>query len=122
MSLKFFVDQCVPNSIIRALQDEGHIVFKLKDYIPPDTEDPLVMAKAQELNAILVSLDNDFADIVAYPPSRYRGIIAIQLRNHPEIIPLLIEKLKSYLSIHPDMEYYKGKLFIVEPYRIRVRE
>jgi len=122
MSLKFFVDQCVPNSIIRALQSEGYTVFRLRDYIPPDSEDAVVIEKAQELDAILISLDNDFADIVGYPPSKYKGIIAIQLRNHPEVIPLLIGRLKSYLSLHPYMEHYKGKLFIIEPHRIRIRE
>lgn len=122
MSLRFFIDQCVPNSIIRALQSEGYIVFRLKDYIPQDSEDTMVIAKAQELDAILVSLDSDFADIVMYPPSEYKGIIAIQIKNHPEIIPIIIETLKRYLSTHPDIEHYKGKLFIVEPNRIRIRE
>ncbi|NSW76876.1 MAG: DUF5615 family PIN-like protein [Candidatus Atribacteria bacterium] len=122
MSLKFFVDQCVPHSIIGALVAEGHTVIKLKDCVPPDSEDSRVIAKAQEFNAILLSLDNDFADIVMYPPSRYNGIIAIQLQNHPEVIHLVVERLRRYLSAHPDMEHYKGKLFVVESSRIRIRE
>lgn len=122
MTLRFFADQCVPNSIIRALIEEGHIVLKLKDYMPQDSEDFKVILKAQELDAILLSLNGDFADIISYPPSKYKGIIAIQLRNHPEVIPLIIERLKTYLSIYPNMEHYKGKLFLVESYRIRIKE
>lgn len=122
MTLRFFADQCVPNSIIRALIEEGHIVLKLKDYMPQDSEDFKVILKAQELDAILLSLNGDFADIITYPPSRYKGIIAIQLRNHPEVIPLIIGRLRAYLSIYPNMEHYKGKLFLVEPHRIRIKE
>ena len=63
----------------------------------------------------------DFADIVTYPPARYKGIVALQVRNHPEIIPQLMERLFSYLSAQHDMEQYRGKLFIAETHRIRIR-
>jgi predicted nuclease of predicted toxin-antitoxin system len=74
--------------IVRSLQDAGHEVLRLKNYIPLDSSDPVAIAKAQELNCILISLDRDFADIVTYPPSKYNGIIALQVKNHPEIVPL----------------------------------
>ena len=93
MSLRLFIDQCVPKSIIQILRDTEHEVFVLGDYIPIESPDIIVIAKAQELNAILVSLNGDFADIVTYPPSSYQGIISIQLRNHPEIIPQLMARL-----------------------------
>ncbi|MUL37194.1 hypothetical protein BWI75_12820 [Gloeocapsopsis sp. AAB1 = 1H9] len=49
--------------------------------------DEIVITKAQELAAILGSLNGDFANIVAYPPANDGGIFSIQLRDHPEIIP-----------------------------------
>jgi len=122
MSLRLFIDQCVPNSIIEILREAGHEVFVLRDYIPIESPDTQVIAKAQELNAILISLNGDFADIVSYPPSQYKGIIAIQLNNHPEIIPQLMERLVEYLFLHQEGIYYEGKLLIVEVYRIRIRE
>jgi len=122
MSLRFFADHCIPSSVVRMLSDVGHKVFLVKDYIPTDSPDSLVMEKAQELDAILISLNGDFADIVTYPPTDYRGIIALQLRNHPEIIPELMRRLKDYFLAYDNMEHYKGKLFIVEVHRIRVRE
>ena len=81
-----------------------------------------VIAKASELDSIVVSLNGDFADIVTYPPSVYNGIIALQLRNHPETILYLIERLKTYLALNPDISHYRGKLFAVEIHRIRVKE
>lgn len=122
MGLRFFTDHCVPNSIIRVFRDAGYEVLRLADYIPADSIDSLVIAKARELDAILVSLDTDFADIVAYPPARYSGIIALQVANHPEVVPRLALALKDYLSIHPHVNHYKGKLLLVEAHRIRVRE
>jgi predicted nuclease of predicted toxin-antitoxin system len=90
MSLKFFTDHCVPNSVTQTLQDAGHDVFILKEHILRDSDDAVVIAKAQELDATLVSLNGDFADITTYPPSQYKRIIALQVKNHPEVIPAII--------------------------------
>jgi len=51
----------------------------LRDLLPVDSSDAVVIAKAQEVNAILLSLNGDFADIVVYPPRNYRGIVALQM-------------------------------------------
>lgn len=120
--MRFFADHCISTFVVKTLQDVGHEVLRLKNYISPDSPDSVVIAKAQELNSILISLNGDFADIVTYPPAKYKGIIALQFRNHPEIIPPLMERLKNYLSANPEMSHYKGKLFLVEVHRIRVRQ
>ena len=122
MSLRFFADHCTSKYIIQELRDAGHEVLQLKNYILPDSSDPVVILKAQELDSILVSLNGDFVDIVTYPPSKYKGIIALQVRNHPEIIPQLMERLKNYLSANPETNHYKGKLFLIEVHRIRVKQ
>jgi len=121
MKLRFFADQCVPGSIIRALRDEGHEILRLKDSISEDSSDPVVIAKAHELDAILLSLNGDFADIVSYPPADYRGIVALQVRNHPEAIPQLISRLIGFISSYPERQYFVGKLLLIEPHRIRIR-
>ncbi len=122
MNLKFFADHCVPNSVIKMLQVLGYEVFRLRDYIPKDSADARVILKAQELDSILISLNGDFADITAYPPTNYKGIIALLPRNRPEILSKLMMRLINHLSAHPDMDYYSGKLFLVEVHRIRIRK
>ena len=86
-----------------------------------DSPDWLVIAKAKEIGAILLSLNGDFADIVSYPPRDYRGVVALQMRNHPEILPRLMTRLVSYLRLHPSPAHYHGKLMVVEVDRIRVK-
>ena len=76
MGLKFFADHCIPNSIIQGLLDAGHEVFRLKDYIPIESPDAIVMATAQRLDSILVSLNGDFSDKLNYPPGYYKGIVS----------------------------------------------
>ena len=122
MSLHFFSDQCVPTEITDFLKRHNHRVTLLREVLPIHSADPVVIAKAKELGAMLLSLNGDFSDIVAYPPSDYSGIVAIQLHNHPEVIPVLMERLVTFLAGNPEQEFYHGKLFIVEPHRIRIRQ
>ena len=119
--MRFFADQCVPFEIIRALQEHGHEVLALRDHLPIRSSDPLVIAKAQQLDCLLLSLNGDFADIVTYPPERFGGIVALQLHNHPEIIPQLMVTLTAFLDRHRNRGFFRGKLFVVEVHRIRVR-
>lgn len=87
-----------------------------------ESPDSVVIAKARELDAVLLSLNGDFADIVSYPPKKYTRIIALQMRNHPEIISHLLVRLIAYLKLQPASEHYRGKLFVVGPDRIPIRE
>lgn len=122
MALRFFADHCISNFIIQSLASFGHEVFRLRECIPVESPDSVVIAKARELDAILVSLDGDFADIITYPPAHFNGIIALQLRNHPELEHTLLSRVKAHTLGHPAMEDYRGKLIVVEVDRIRVRE
>ena len=120
--LKFFADHCVSTFIVQTLRDVGYEVLRLRDHIPIDSKDEAVISEAQARDAILISLDSDFSDIVAYPPRNYHGIITLQIRDHPEVTPQIMDRLKNLLAAHGDPDYYKGKLFVVEVHRIRIRD
>jgi len=119
--MRFFADHCVPTAIVRGLCAHGHEVLLLRDQLPIRAPDPVVLAKAQQLDCLLLSLNGDFADIVTYPPTRFGGIFALQLHNHPEIIPQLLTTFTAFLERQPDRDFFRGKLYIVEVHRIRIR-
>src|SRR5271165_5931310 len=113
MALRFLADHCISNTTIRTLQAAGHQVYRLRELLPVDSPDRLVIAKAQEIGAILLSMNGDFADIVTYPPKNYKGIVALQMRNHSEILVKLVARLTAYLKVHTTMDHYLGKLLVV---------
>jgi predicted nuclease of predicted toxin-antitoxin system len=59
MNIRFFADHCVSNYVIQDLRNAGHEVLRLKNHIPTDSPDSVVISKAQELDAILISLNGD---------------------------------------------------------------
>ena len=56
MPLRFFADHCIANSVIQELQNAGHEVLRLKDHLPIESSDSVVITTAQKLHSILVSL------------------------------------------------------------------
>jgi predicted nuclease of predicted toxin-antitoxin system len=119
--MRFFADHCVPESVAEALESKGHEVLRLRNQMATDAPDPDVIEQAQRLDAVLLSLNGDFSDIVRYPPSKYGGIISMQVRNRPEVLAQITERLTRYLRDKSDREHYRGKLLLIEAHRIRVR-
>ncbi|HEY8226696.1 MAG TPA: DUF5615 family PIN-like protein [Pyrinomonadaceae bacterium] len=86
MALRFLADHCVSNSI-QNLREANHEVLRLKDVLLVESSDMVVITKAQEIDAILLSLNGDFSHIVNYPPKDYKGIVALQMHNHANSSP-----------------------------------
>src|SRR4029077_5977797 len=122
MALRFLADHCVSNSTIQTIREANHEVLRLRDVLPVASSGMAVTPKVQEIDAILLSLNGDFSHIVNYPPKDYKGIVALQMHNHAEILPKLIARLTAYLKMNTTMGQYRGKLLVVEVDRIRIRE
>lgn len=82
----------------------------------PDEEISRVCLKEER---VLVTLDIGFGDIRTYPPSTYPGIIILRPdQSDMGSILSLMRRLLPVLEAEP----LAGKLLIVEPERVRVRE
>jgi predicted nuclease of predicted toxin-antitoxin system len=68
----------------------------------------------------LLTLDLDFADVLRFPPDRTAGIAVLRLPKQPSLS--LLEKLSGDLLRMLRVEPIAGRLWIVEPGRIRVHE
>jgi len=122
MGIIFFSDHCIPNSIVSYVEFLGHKVHKLRDKLPIDASDQTVILKAKELDAVLLTFDRDFIDIVTFPPQNYNGIVALQVKSRPETLAHILDQLRDYLEKHPDRNHYRGILLIVEAHRIRIKK
>ena len=63
MALRFLADHCVSNSTIQTIREANHEVLRLRDVLPVESSDMVVITKAQEIDAILLSLNGDFSHI-----------------------------------------------------------
>jgi hypothetical protein len=118
MELRFFADHCVPNTVVESLRNAGHEVWRVRDCIP--TESPVWSSFQRRKNWMrflyLLTVTSLISSLTLQPLNK--GIISLQVRNHPEILPEIMSRLKDYLVAHPDMAHYVEKLLLVEAHRI----
>lgn len=82
--MSILIDHCVPGVFLRVLREWGYEANPLKQYIKPDADDPDVISLAQSLDAVLLTADMDFSNILDYPPQNYQGIIVIRYQAAQE--------------------------------------
>ena len=65
----------------------------------------------------IVSFDKDFADVVHFPPVRYRGIVVLRLPE-PVTLPMILNALTRVADL-AETRSVVGRLWIVSINRIR---
>src|SRR5438876_109704 len=117
--LKFKVDENMPAETATLLAGAGHDAMTVPQQRLGGQPDPNIAAVCQQEGRAIVTLDLDFADIRVYSPANYAGIIVLRLsRLDKSRILAVIQRLLPDL----DQEPLKGKLWIVEYAKIRVRD
>ena len=72
----FLLDQDVPDSVARVLQQAGHEVLRLREVFPIDSQDTAVLAFAHSHSALLVTCNrDDFLELAKTNP--HSGLIIL---------------------------------------------
>jgi predicted nuclease of predicted toxin-antitoxin system len=116
--MSFLIDQCVPRKFLREIRSWGYDASLVSEHIATDSHDSTVIALAQQIDAVLVTVDLDFANIFDYPPPNYAGIIV--LRYEVEDEQGVMTTLRQALS-DLKRDDLRGALVIIEARRYRVR-
>ena len=102
------------------LRDNAHDVATVVEQNLQGSNDDQLATHCADEGRVLVTLDMDFANTLRFPPERTAGIAVLRLPTRPSL-PLLLE-LVSTLAGALKTEPIHGRLWIVEPGRIRVHE
>lgn len=119
MPARFKLDENLPRDAEALLRKACHDVHTVLDEQLGGNSDPRVFDAAQMEDRILISFDLDFSAIRVYPPANHKGVWV--LRPHMQSINNTLALLKSALPI-VETEPSQGRLWIVEPERVRIRE
>jgi len=116
--MKFKVDENLPGEAADLLRQAGYDAITVSEQRLSGSPDSDIASVCQNEGRVLITLDTDFADIRAYPPRQFPGLIILRLRwqNKPKVLEVL-DHLIPMLSSEP----LEHRLWIVEETRIRIR-
>ena len=117
-SVLFKLDENLPGSLVDALTSAGHDAVSVVSQELQGAPDTRVADVCRRENRALVTIDKGFADIRAYPPSEYPGIIVLRL-DHQDVASLRAT-IHRVLRLIPDHPVDKT-LWIVEEKKVRFR-
>jgi predicted nuclease of predicted toxin-antitoxin system len=78
--VRFVADESVDGPIVRGLRTAGHEVTYVAE-LAPGTADEAVLALARDRNAVLVTADKDFGELVFARNLPHAGVILIRLHG-----------------------------------------
>jgi predicted nuclease of predicted toxin-antitoxin system len=117
--LKFKVDENLPAEAALLFSDAGHDCCTVADQKLSGASDETVAQVCQDEQRALVTLDLDFADIRAFPPNDYAGLLVLRLKRLDKHSVLRsIGQVLTLLAVEPLM----GKLWIVDESSARIHE
>ena len=116
--MRFKIDENLPIEVASLLSRAGHEATTVISQSLSGSSDQTLIKHCQSEGRVLVTFDGDFADIRAYPPSEFPGLVILRLKRQDRNYVLnVVERLSDALGT----EELTGKLWLVEENRIRIR-
>lgn len=116
--MKFKIDENMPIEVAVSLRNAGYDSVTVIEQNLSGTSDANLAAICRKEKRILVTLDNDFADIRTYPPDKFSGIMVMRLNRQDKLH--ILEVFSHAMPLFPK-EPIEKHLWIVEEERIRIR-
>ncbi len=116
--MRFNIDENLPADFAEVLHSAGHDAATVLGQGLGGKPDSDIASVCQTESRILVTLDKGFADIRAYPPEEFPGLMVLSVNRQDK--PYLLDVFFNALQLL-DTESIKGRLWIIEPNRVRIR-
>ena len=115
--MKFKLDENFGPMVPPAFQKRGLDCQTVHGEGLTGAEDATVLAAAVAEDRTLVTMDHDFGNVLAYPPAATRGVAIINVPGR--VSRGLLAALLESLLVACEQRQLRGRLWIVEPGRIR---
>ena len=116
--MRLKIDENLPADCAALLRESGFEADTVVDEGLEGTTDPSIASRCRAESRVLVTLDLDFSNVQAYPPTLHSGIIVLRPKRQDKgTVLLLMQRVVLALTSRRPA----GELWIVEPDRIRFR-
>ncbi|HEY5209558.1 MAG TPA: DUF5615 family PIN-like protein [Stellaceae bacterium] len=116
--MKLKLDENIGRRGLELLGTYGHDVSTVRAQGLGGASDERLFEICAKEQRVLVTLDRDFGQVVRFPPEKSAGIVILELGSALSSLSLL-NRLKQ-MAVLFETEAVAGKLWIVEPSRVRI--
>jgi Domain of unknown function (DUF5615) len=116
----FLVDASLPRATGDVIRSNGGTATDVRDIGLGTSSDDAIARYAHSNSLAIITADQDFGNVSAYPPADYCGI-AVLRPPEGSATAALLALVQQLVTDETVMFNLNGRLAIVEPGRIRVR-
>ncbi len=116
----FLVDASLPRATGDVIRAHGHKATDVRDIGLGTAPDQDIGAHARQHQLVIVTGDQDFGNVLSFPPSDYVGIAVVRPPDGATT-RIVLSLVEQFLNDAEVMANLPGRLVIVEPGRIRCR-
>jgi predicted nuclease of predicted toxin-antitoxin system len=115
--MNFVLDEHISRHIADALRNDGHDVFCVSERVPSISDDA-ILAIARETEALVITADKDFGELVYSQRLATRGVILVRLAglSQPRRAAIVADVVRQHGS---ELE---GAFTVIRPGLVRIRK
>lgn len=117
--MKFLLDQNVSPTLVVLLADADHVAEHIRDLGMREAPDDVVLAAARDAEAVLISSDTDFGELLARSNANEPSVILLRRqegRRVSEIASLILANLGAVAD-----DLASGAVVVLDDDRVRIR-
>lgn len=117
--MKFLLDQNVSPALVGLLADADHLAEHVRDLGMREAPDDVVLAAARDADAVLISSDTDFGELLARSNANEPSVILLRRqegRRASEIASLIVANLQAVAD-----DLASGAIVVLDDDRVRIR-
>jgi predicted nuclease of predicted toxin-antitoxin system len=117
--MNFVADESVDRQIVEQLRKDNHEIFSIAEE-SPSISDTEVLTKANSSDAVLITADKDFGELVFRLNQNHDGVILLRLAGVPP--ERKADIVSAFLRVHSDEIIGAFTVISMNNVRIRARE
>ena len=117
--MKFLLDQNVSPALVGLLADTDHLAEHVRDLGMREAPDDVVLAAARDADAVLISADTDFGELLARSNANGPSVILLRRqegRRASKIASLIVANLQAVAD-----DLASGAIVVLDDDRVRIR-